>query len=50
MKFEFDDFGYKEEIDLMNLENQIVQQNQIQNKQTLGFNLDPLYNIIDNNE
>lgn len=50
MKFEFDDFGYKEEIDLMNLENQILQQNQIQNKQTLGFNLDSLYNAIDKNE
>lgn len=50
MKFEFDDFGFKEEIDLMNLENQMTQQNQMQNKQTLGFNLDSLYNVIDNNE
>ena len=50
MKFEFDDFGFKEEVDLMNLESQFLQQSQMQNKQTLGFNLDSLYNAIDNNE
>lgn len=50
MKFEFDEIGFKEEIELMNLENQILQQNQMTNKQTLGFNLDSLYNVIDNNE
>lgn len=50
MKFEFDEFGFKDEIDLMNLENQMLQQNQIYNKQILGFNLDSLYNTIDNKE
>lgn len=49
MKFEFDEIGFKDEIDLMNLERQ-MQQNQIQNNQTLGFNLDQLYNTIDNKE
>ena len=49
MRFEFDEIGFKDEIDLMNLERQ-MQQNQIQNNQTLGFNLDQLYNTIDNKE
>lgn len=48
MKFEFDEFGFKEEIDLMNLKSQIMQQGKMQNKQTLGFNLDSLYNLLDN--
>ena len=47
MKFEFDEIGFKDEIDLMNLERQ-MQQNQMQDKQTLGFNLDSLYNAIEN--
>lgn len=50
MRFEFDDIGFKEEIDLMNIERQIKQQNQIQNKPTLGFNIDSLYNSIENYE
>lgn len=49
MRFEFDEIGFKDEIDLMNLERQ-MQQNQLQNNQTLGFNLDQLYNTIDNKE
>lgn len=46
MKFEFDDLGFKDEIELMNLQRQMGQ-NQMQNKQTLGFNLDSLYNVVD---
>ncbi len=46
MKFEFDDLGFKDEIELMNLQRQIAQ-NQMQNKQTLGFNLDSLYNEVE---
>lgn len=49
MKFEFDEMGFKDEIELMNIEKQ-MQQNQIQNNQTLGFNTDSLYNIIDKKE
>lgn len=46
MKFEFDDLGFKDDIELMNLQRQMGQ-NQIENKQTLGFNLDSLYNAVD---
>ncbi len=45
---EFDDFDFKEEIELMNIEKQ-MQQNQTINNQTLGFNCDNLYNDIENN-
>ena len=45
MKFEFDDIGFKDEIELMNLQKQMGQ-NQINNKQTLCFNTDSLYNAI----
>lgn len=49
MKFEFDEMGFKDEIELMNIQRQ-MEQNQIQNKQTLGFNADSLYNLINNKE
>lgn len=49
MKFEFDEMGFKDEIELMNIEKQ-MQQNQIQNNQTLGFNADSLYDLIDKKE
>lgn len=44
----FDEIGFKDEIELMNIQKQ-MQQNQTQNNQaqTLGFNLDSLYNQID---
>ena len=46
---DFDEIGFKDEIELMNLQKK-MQQNQMQNSQaqTLGFNLDSLYNQIDN--
>lgn len=49
MRFEFDEIGFKDEIDLMNIERQ-MQQNYILNNETVGFNLDQLYNAIDNNK
>lgn len=46
---DFDEIGFKDEIELMNLQKK-MQQNQMQNSQaqTLEFNLDSLYNQIDN--
>lgn len=49
MKFEFDDMGLDDDIELMNIERQ-MQKNQFKNDQTLGFNVDSLYNLIDNDE
>lgn len=49
MKFEFDEMGFKDEIELMNIQRQ-MQQNQINNNQTIGFNMDTLYNLADNDE
>ncbi len=49
MKFEFDEMGFKDEIELMNIQKQMMQ-NQTQNKQTFGFNLDFLYNAAENSE
>ena len=49
MKFEFDEIGMKEEIELMNLQRQ-MQQNQLNNNQSIGFNMDTLYNLVDNEE
>ena len=46
MKFEFDEMGIKDNIELINLQRQFGQ-NQIKNEQTWGFNLDALYNQID---
>lgn len=50
MKFEFDEIGFKDEIDLMNIERQMKQNYMQNNNQTMGFNLDQLYNTIDNIE
>ena len=49
MKFEFDEMEFKDEIELMNIQRQ-MQQNQMNNNQTIGFNIDTLYNLVDNNE
>ena len=46
MRFEFDEMGLKEEIELMNLQRQ-MQQNQINNNQSIGFNMDTLYTLAD---
>lgn len=49
MKFEFDEMGFKDEIELMNIQRQ-MQQNQMNNNQTIGFNIDSLYNLADNDK
>ncbi len=41
MKFEFDEIGFKDEIELMNI------QRQIQEKQNLGYNTEIIYNEIE---
>ncbi len=46
---DFDEFKFKEEIELMNIQRQ-MEQNQIKNNQTFGFNLDTIYNEVDNNK
>lgn len=46
MRFEFDEMGFKDEIELMNIQRQ-MQQNQMNNNQTIGFNIDSLYNLAD---
>lgn len=47
MKLEFEDFNFKEQAELMNMLNNYQSINQIQDKQSVGFNQDFLYNIID---
>lgn len=49
MKFEFDEMNFKDEIELMNLQKQ-MQQNQLNNNQSIGFNMDTLYNLADKEE
>ncbi len=41
MKFEFDEIGFKDEIELMNI------QRQIQENQNLGYNAETIYNQIE---
>ena len=51
MKFEFDEIGMKEEIELINLQKQMQQNQNINvNNQIIGFNMDTLYNLIENEE
>lgn len=47
MKFEFDEMEFKNQIELMNLQRQ-MEQNNIKSNQTIGFNLDDIYDQIDN--
>ena len=49
MKFEFDEMGFKDEIELMNLQRK-MQENQFTNNQSIGFNMDTLYNLADKDE
>ncbi len=46
MKFDFDEYSFKDQIELMNINNQ-MKQNQLQNNQNMGFNNDILYNFIE---
>ena len=44
---EFDEMNFQDEIELMNIERQ-TKQNYMENRETLGFNTDLLYNEIEN--
>ena len=46
MKFEFDDFNFKDQVEFMNLNKQ-MQQNQVENNANIGFNNDALYDSIE---
>ena len=46
LKFEFDDFNFKDQIEFMNLNNQ-MKQNQLEDNHNIGFNNDVLYNFIE---
>ncbi len=46
MKFEFDDFNFKDQVEFMNLNKQ-MQQNQVENNSNIGFNNDALYDCIE---
>ena len=46
MKFDFDEYSFKDQIEFMNINNQ-MKQNQLQNNQNIGFNDDTLYNFIE---
>lgn len=48
MRFEKDEFSFKDEINFMNLNYEIQNQQQLlKNQNTFGFNNDTLYNGID---
>lgn len=49
MRFDFDEYSFKDQIELMNINNQ-MKQNQQQNNQNIGFNEDNLYNLVENND
>lgn len=51
MKFEFDEdeLDFKNEIELMNLQRKI-QENQFTRNQSIGFNMDALYNLANKDE
>ena len=46
MKFDFDEYSFKDQIEFMNINNQ-MKQNQLQNNKKIGFNNDTLYNFIE---
>ena len=51
MKFDLSEDNFKEQAELMNMLNNYSMNNKNQNNQSMGFNVDTLYNIIekDNN-
>ena len=51
MKFEFDEdeLDFKNEIELMNLQRK-MQENQFTRNQSIGFNMDSLYNLANKDE
>ncbi len=46
MKFDFDEFTFQDEINFMNLNNQ-MESLQVKNIDTMGFNLDTIYQKIE---
>lgn len=46
----FDDFNFRDDIELMNLENKMQNQQLTNNEQNIGFNSDFLYNNIEKEE
>ena len=52
MKFDLSEDNFKEQAELMNMLNNYSMNNKNQNNQSMGFNVDTLYNIIekDNNK
>jgi len=46
MKFDFDEFTFQDEINFMNLNNQ-MENLQVKNNDTMGFNLDTIYQKIE---
>ncbi len=47
MKFDFDDFSFQDEVNLMNLNYQ-MQKQQLDTNTSFGFNNDTIYNKIEN--
>ena len=45
----FEEFSFKEDIELMNLEHQMKNNQITENKQNIGFNTDYLYNNVEQN-
>lgn len=50
MRYDFGDFNFKEQAELMNMLNNYQNNNQILGRQSIGFNQDFLYNAIDKNQ
>lgn len=49
MRFDLDEFNFKDEINFMNLNNQIENQQVKNGNVTIGFNVDTIYHKIENN-
>lgn len=47
---DFDEMKFKDEIELMNIQTQITRNQNTINKPTYGFNLDSIYNEIENSQ
>ncbi len=49
MRFDLDEFNFKDEINFMSLNNQLENQQLKNGNITIGFNEDTIYNKIENN-
>lgn len=50
MKVDLDDFNFQEQANIMNILNNYNGNNQMKNKQSIGFNTEALYNFIEPNK